>query len=166
MGLQPAHSKLNFMPLAVTVSLALSCILTNQSSHKMKRRRSRSAFYHYSQVFFVTRAIKCTLGKGWSFTASSHCAQCNSLVYPSPSLGRPQTRGSQVTAWSGRCGSAPIHANTGSQWRCWQCKLWHIASQWLITGSFRIGREKEEEFTDLLSSVLPTRAKCKETRGA
>ena len=75
MGLQPAHSKPNFMLLAATVSLALSCILTNQSSHKMKRRRSRSAFYHYSQVFFVTRAIKCTLGKGWSFPASSHCAQ-------------------------------------------------------------------------------------------
>ena len=88
-GLQPAHSKPCFMLLAATVSLALSCILTNQSSHKMKRRRSRSAFHHYLQVFFVTRAIKCTLGKGWSFTASSHCAQCNSLVYPSPSLGGP-----------------------------------------------------------------------------
>ena len=91
----------------------------------------------------------------------------NSLVsYPSPSLGRPQTRGRQVTVWSGRCGSAPNHANTGSQWQGWQCKLWHIASQWLITASFWIDREKKEEFTDLLSSVLPTRAKCKETRGA
>ena len=74
-GLQPAHSKPSFMFLAATVSLALSCILTNQSSQKMNRRRSRSAFHHYSQVFFVTRAIKCTLGKGWSFPASSHCAQ-------------------------------------------------------------------------------------------
>ena len=34
-GLQPAHSKPCFMLLAATVSLALSCILTNQSSKKM-----------------------------------------------------------------------------------------------------------------------------------